>query len=69
MTGMHGRVPTHVGERPGGYFWCFVRDALITEHGQKEVAISEAEGTMRLQFAGADKGRVSPADAKAQCTT
>ena len=69
MREMHDPVKIKDGGvRQGGYFWCFVRNALISENSQKEVAIDKKTRQMRLYISGKYKGRWTPAQAKAECT-
>ena len=46
----------------------FVRDALISENSQKEVAIDKKKRKMRLNISGKFKGWWTPAQVKAECT-
>lgn len=69
MREMHAPVKIgRGGERQGGYFWCFVRNALISENSQKEVAIDKKKRKMRLNISGKFKGWWTPAQVKAECT-
>ena len=70
LPGYHGPVATGGGEgtRKSGYVHSCVRDALISEFGQKTVAIGGG-GSHQIQFNAGQMTRITPAAAKLACTT